>query len=140
MKAGQLIQEGYAPYALIDGPPKLIGHESDDTIEYAVQHGFPRSMFRPLYLPPGVNSTWSEAKFLGGVLKRDGVKTVLLVTSNYHTKRSARFFRAANPWLQVVVVAAPDPYFTADGWWKNRPGKRTFLLEWTKTLSEMGGR
>ncbi len=139
LTAGQLVREGYAPYAWVDGPVLLVGHASDSTIQYAEQQGFPQSFFRPLELPKEVDSTASEAKYVGSTLRRSGVKAILLVTSNYHTRRAARFMRAANPWLKVTVVAAPDPFFSADGWWKNRNGKKTFLLETTKTITEMGG-
>ena len=137
--AGQLVRQGYAPYALVDGPLTLIGHESDSTIIFAERQGFARDLFRPLFLPKNVDSTRTEAKYVGGLLRRAGVKKILLVTSSYHTRRSARFMRQANPWLQVIAVAAPDPFFTPDGWWKNRNGKKTFVLEWTKTLTELGG-
>lgn len=139
LKAGQLVRQGYAPYALVDGTPGLIGHESDTMIQYAEQQGYPRSFFRALFLPEGVDSTSTEARYVGSQLKRDGIKSTLLVTSNYHTRRAARFMRAANPWLKVIVIGAPDPYFSPEGWWKTRNGKKTFLLEWTKTISEPGG-
>ena len=29
--------------------------------------------------------------------------------------------------------------FTADGWWHNREGRKTFLLEWTKTVGTWFG-
>jgi hypothetical protein len=37
------------------------------------------------------------------------------------------------------MVAAPDLYFTPDGWWKNREGRKTFLLEWMKTVATWFG-
>ncbi len=138
-KAAQLAQAGYVPYILVDGPSSLIGHESDMTITYAEQKGYPAYLFRPVWLPPGVNSTTAEAKYVGGILKENGVKKILLVTSNFHTRRAARDFRQANPWLKVVAVAAPDRDFSPGGWWKNREGQKTFLLEWTKTVATWVG-
>ncbi len=140
VRAGQLLRAGCAPYAIVDGPPSLIGHESDTTIEYAVQHGFPANLFQAVWLPPGVDSTSTEVEYVANnILKPRNVKKVLLVTSNYHTRRSARFMRREVPWLKVAVVPAPDPFFTPAGWWKTRNGKKTFLLEWTKTITEWWG-
>ena len=140
VKAAQLAQAGYAPYVLVDGPPTLMGHESDATIAYAEQRGFPRTLFRPVWLPRGVNSTSTEAQYVANnILRKNGVHKILLVTSNYHTKRAAHLMRVEIPWLEVIVIGAPDPFFTPAGWWKTRNGRRTFLLEWTKTITEWWG-
>ena len=135
VKAAQLAQAGYAPFVFVDGPKALVGHESDATIQYAEQNGYPDSLFRPLPLPPGVNSTQAESQYVGLFLKQEKIHRILLVTSNYHTRRAARLMRKANPWLQVMAVAAPDTFFTPGTWWKSRDGQKTFLLEWMKTVA-----
>jgi uncharacterized SAM-binding protein YcdF (DUF218 family) len=140
VRAAQLARAGYAPYVLVDGPAVLMGHESDATIRYAVQQGFPAALFRAVWLPQGLDSTNDEMNYVAnGILKQNKVKKVLLVTSNFHTRRAARFLRKEGPWLKVIAVPAPDPYFTPDGWWKTRNGRKTFLFEWTKTISEWWG-
>ena len=140
IKAAQLAESGYAPSVVVDGPPALIGHESDATIQYAIQKGFPASLFHAVWLPTGVDSTSTEVQYVANqVFRPNHISKVLLVTSNYHTRRAARFMRREVPWLQVVVVAAPDPSFKPDGWWKTRNGKKIFLLEWTKTVTEWWG-
>jgi uncharacterized SAM-binding protein YcdF (DUF218 family) len=138
--AGQLARSGYAPYVLVDGPGRLIGHESDTTIEYAVQQGLPASLFRPVWLPEGVDSTRTEVRYVAEtILRPANVHKVLLVTSNYHTRRAARFAREEVPWLHVSAVPASDRYFSPDGWWKSRNGRKIFLLEWMKTILESWG-
>ena len=140
IKAAQLAQAGYAPYVLVDGVQSLLGNESEVTIEYAKRKGYPASLFRAVPLPPGVDSTETEVQYVANnILKKDNIRTVLLVTSNYHTHRAAHLMRSEAPWLNVIVVPAPDPFFTPAGWWKNRNGKKTFLLEWTKTITEWWG-
>lgn len=134
-KGAQLAQAGYAPYVIVDGPKFLGGYESDITIKYAEQKGYPDSLFHPLQLPPGVNSTRAESQYVGLYFKQEKINKILLVTSNYHTHRAASLMRKTNPWLQVVVVPAPDQFFTVDGWWKTREGQKTFLLEWLKTFA-----
>lgn len=133
IKAAQLATEGYAPFVLVSGPRMLLGHESDMTIQYAEQKGYPASLFHPL--TDDTNSTRSETLFIGKYLREHGIRKILLVTSNFHTHRAAYLMRKQNPGLQVVVVPAPDPYFTSDGWWKTREGQKTFLIEWLKTVA-----
>ena len=135
MKAAQQAQAGYVPLVLSDGPKTLLGHESDVNILYAEKQGYSPTLFRPLPMPPEINSTQAEAEYVGNYLKQQGIHKILLVTSNYHTHRAAYLFRKTNPWLQVVSVAAPDPAFNPDSWWTFRDGRRTFLLEWAKTFA-----
>jgi uncharacterized SAM-binding protein YcdF (DUF218 family) len=139
LKGAQLAQAGYAPYVLVDGPKVLGGLESDATIKYAEQNGYPDALFHSLPLPTGVNSTRAESQYVGLLLKQEKINKILLVTSNYHTRRAASLMRKTNPWLQVVVVAAPDQFFTPGTWWKTREGQKTFLMEWMKTVASWLG-
>ncbi len=137
VKAAQLVTAGYAPYVLVSGPSSLLGHESDETIEYARRQGYPTSIFRPI--THELNSTRSEAAFIDKYLQAHGIGKILLVTSNYHTRRAAGLMRKYAPGIWVIPVAAPDPSFTPDGWWKKRDGRKTFLLEWLKTVATAAG-
>jgi uncharacterized SAM-binding protein YcdF (DUF218 family) len=133
VKAAELAQAGYAPLVLVSGPLSLLGHQSDETIEYARRKGFSTALFRPL--PNSTDSTRSEARFIGAYLRAQGIHKILLVTSNFHTHRAASLMRHENPGLQVDVVPAPDPNFSPDVWWKSRNGQKTFLIEWIKTVA-----
>jgi hypothetical protein len=44
-------------------------------------------------------------------------------------------FRDVTPDIRYVVIGVPDEYFSADGWWHNREGRKIALLEWTKTVA-----
>jgi uncharacterized SAM-binding protein YcdF (DUF218 family) len=140
VKGAQLAAAGYAPVVLVSGPKRLVGYDSSDEVQYAEQQGYPASLFREVHLPgQDAGSTRSEARFLGSYLAAQGMKSILLVTSNYHTKRAAKLWRLQNPTLGVTVVAAPDPFFAPDRWWKTRTGQKTFVYEWMKTISVMLG-
>ena len=134
LKAAELVRNGYAPLALISGPGDQYGyHECDLAIPFAVKHGYPESYFA--HSENDAKSTRAEVAALATDLRHRGVHKVLLVTSNYHTRRAGKLFRQAAPELAVVVVAAPDKYFAPDGWWKDREGQKIFLSEWEKTIA-----
>lgn len=138
-KAAQLAQAGYVPYVLVDGPKMLLGYESDMDIAYAEKKGYLPLLFRPLPLPADVNSTRAEAEYVGKYLKQQGIHRILLVTSNYHTRRAAYLFRKINPGLAVIAISAADPDFNPDSWWTDRNGQKTFLMEWLKTFAAYSG-
>jgi uncharacterized SAM-binding protein YcdF (DUF218 family) len=137
LKAAELARAGYAPVVLISGPPSLVSFESSAELQYAVQHGYPAEMFREVHLPREAESTRTEARFLGQYLRAQGIKNIVIVTSNYHTRRAARLWREESPWIQCVFVGSVDPArnFTPETWWKTRPGQKVFAYEWMKTIA-----
>ena len=138
VRAAQLVQQGYVPSVLVSGPDMLYGHyECDLEIPFAVQRGYPESWF--IRAPNEALSTREEAAAILPDLRRRGVHRFLLVTSDYHTARAARIYRAAAPDLDLRVVAAPDEYFRVDGWWHNREARKIFLVEWLKTAANAMG-
>ncbi len=108
-------------------------HESDLAIAFAVRHGYPASYF--IALPNDDRSTRDEATDVIAALNQRHARSVDIVTSDYHTRRAGNIYHAKDPSLEIHMVAAPDLYFTPGGWWKNRDGRKTFLLEWMKTVA-----
>jgi len=138
LAAAELARDGYVPKVLVSGPDGAYGnHECDLAIPFAVKHGYPASYF--VHVEHEGRSTLAEAKVVLIEIRRMGVKRLLVVTSNFHTRRSGFIFRKLAPDLTILVVAAPDKNFTPDGWWHNREGQKTFLLEWQKTLANWFG-
>ena len=134
LTAGDLVGKGFAPKALVSGPADFYDlHENDLAIPFAVRHGYPESYFVPF--PNDSRSTVAEAEAVIPELRRRQVRRIDLVTSNFHTRRAGSIFRKRAPDLEIHVVAAPDRYFTPDGWWKNREGRKIFLVEWMKTFA-----
>jgi uncharacterized SAM-binding protein YcdF (DUF218 family) len=135
LKAGELIKDGWAPQALISGPNGNYGnYECDLAIPFAVKAGYPESYF--LHFEHTARSTESEATNVTQKLREMGFKRVILVTSNFHTRRAGKMFRHAAPDLEFFVVAAPDEFFKPDSWWHDREASKVFLYEWMKTVAE----
>jgi len=138
LKGAELVKEGYAPKVLVSGPAGFYGlHESDLAIPFAVKHAFPASCF--IAFPHESHSTDEEARAIWPELRKRSVHRVLVVTSDYHTRRALHTLRTRWPGVDVHMVAAPDEFFTAYGWWHTREGRKTFFLESIKTLASMVG-
>jgi uncharacterized SAM-binding protein YcdF (DUF218 family) len=76
------------------------------------------------------NNTLEEAKDLQVVISQNGWHRILLVTSNYHTRRARYIFRKVLPAdVSLEVVGASDAEFEPATWWQSRQGRKTFLLE-----------
>jgi uncharacterized SAM-binding protein YcdF (DUF218 family) len=138
LKGAELVRQGFAPRVFVSGPAGFYGaHECDLAIPFAVKRGYPESDFVPL--PHEGRSTREEAQWLLPELRRRGVRRLLLVTSDYHTRRAGAVFRAAGRDFDVLVVAAPDEFFTAGRWWMTRQGRKRVAAEVAKTLADWIG-
>jgi uncharacterized SAM-binding protein YcdF (DUF218 family) len=75
-------------------------------------------------------NTREEAQALRGLVADRGWKRVLVVTSNYHTRR-ARFIlgRVFPPGVFVRVSAAHDSEFDPSHWWETRLGQKLLFNE-----------
>ena len=138
LTAAELMRQGYVRKVVVSGPAGHYGlHECELAIPFAVKNGYPESYFE--HAEHSAHSTAEEAQVTLPQLRRDGYRRIILVTSDYHTRRAAKVFRDAAPDLTFFMVAAPDPYFSAGGWWHNREGQKTFLTEWEKTVARWIG-
>jgi uncharacterized SAM-binding protein YcdF (DUF218 family) len=134
--AAKLAQEGYAPKVVVTGAGRIYGDfESDLAVNYAVKQGYSRDLFVPVHR--GAESTVDEARNLVlPELRRRGVHKLLLVTSEFHTARSARIFRREAHDIEIHVVAADTPNWQHGAWWQNREGRKIWFTEATKTLAD----
>jgi uncharacterized SAM-binding protein YcdF (DUF218 family) len=138
LKAADVARQGFAPHVLVSGTSGEYGfHETDLAIPFAVHHGYPQAYF--IALPNDGRSTKDEATAVLAELSKRSVHRIDIVTSDYHTRRAGNIYRAQAPGLEIHMVAAPDLYFTAGGWWHNREGRKTCLLEWMKTVATWFG-
>jgi uncharacterized SAM-binding protein YcdF (DUF218 family) len=142
VKGGELVKQGYVPAVLVSGPPGFYGfNEADLAIPFAVSKGYPKEWF--IAVRHSGLSTRGEAGILLDELRRRNVRTFLLVTSSFHTARARRIFLSAEHGMgggpSFRTVAAPDQYFSADGWWHSREAAKTVFMEWAKTVATVFG-
>jgi uncharacterized SAM-binding protein YcdF (DUF218 family) len=81
--------------------------------------GIPENSFK--LIGDGVSSTYDEAKATKRFATENGYKSVLLVTSKWHSKRAYLTFKSALKNDGINVIAYPSKYdtFNPDAWWKN---------------------
>lgn len=138
LKGAELVRKGCAPKILVSGPEGMYGwHESDLAISFAEKKGYPAGWF--IALPHEANSTKEEAQVVLEELRRRNVRRFIVVTSDYHTRRAGNIYRSLAPQAEIRVVAAPDPYFRRDGWWRTRRSQKIVVLEWQKTIANWVG-
>ena len=76
------------------------------------------------------NNTLEEAQDLRVLISERQWRKVLLVTSNYHTRRARYIFRKTLPGeVSLEVAGAASPDFEPGSWWQSRQGRKTFFLE-----------
>ena len=84
--------------------------------------------------PTTADSTYSETEDSAKCLAPLNPRSVLLVTSDYHTRRASAIYRARLPQYRWSVAATPEPYDFGTKWWTRRPWAKTTLEEWEKLL------
>lgn len=138
LKAAELYRLGMAPKVFISGPEGNYGMTEDElAIPFAKKNGAGDVPF--IGMPNHGKSTISEALEVYPKLREAGCGSVLLVTSDFHTRRAGNITRRAWPRITVRVAASPTPEYSVDDWWKDRTKQKTFFFEWTKTVADWIG-
>lgn len=79
-------------------------------------------------------STKDEAHDAAACLQRASVKRVLLVTSDFHTRRALSTFRHELPSIHFSVAAADSSQEFGPKWWRHREWAKTTLYEWLRLI------
>lgn len=128
--AVELYRQGWAPRVVLSGMSyRSYFNEVEWMRQEAVNLGVPEDHL--ITVPQRASSTLAEAQALQPVLAENGFRKIIVVTSNYHTRRSRMIFHALyrERGTKVLVSAAPDYEFRPQRWWKDRAGRIRFLWE-----------
>jgi hypothetical protein len=133
-RALELLEQGYAEHVVFDVPadPKIYG-STYLQLAQAWADAQPRS--RALTICPihGL-STKAETADALQCLHKSGARSVLLVTSDYHTRRALSVFRKEGPAYTFQVAAAYDATQFGMQWWRHREWAKTNVNEWFRLL------
>ena len=135
LKGAELAKAGFAPAALISGPPYAGRPEGELAVEFLARRGYPKDLFAVF----GHNepSTFGEVVALRGELARRHVKRVIVVTSSFHSRRCAILFRLICPGIRFLSAPADDPHYRPDRWWSDPEDRDLLISEWTKILGSL---
>jgi len=100
--------------------------------------GVPESAIR--VLPGRNNNTAQEVRSIARELDRVGIDRVILVTSNYHTRRVKVLWRKlVGDRHQAIVRSSPDDTFEPHGWWCDAGDGITVVREWLGLVNAWSG-
>jgi uncharacterized SAM-binding protein YcdF (DUF218 family) len=85
--------------------------------------------------PQEVTNTWDEALEVRNFIEQKQYKSVVLVTSKYHSRRAYLIFKDALKG-KATVISVPSPYDSSDpeSWWKRDEDAKRVVLEYSKLL------
>jgi len=143
LAGADLYHQGYATQILVTKPVRLRPYRIFDDLKI----DYPRSeeVYRQIlikkgvdgqrirYLGDGVISTVDEARALRAHAAADKIRSVLVVTSPYHVRRTKMIFHRELPDVAITVVANPyEP--NPERWWTHQDMAQAIVLELAKTL------
>jgi hypothetical protein len=79
-------------------------------------------------------STAAETADVERCIGSTGPHRVLIVTSDYHSRRALMIFSRRLPQYQWSIAAAHNPAAFGDAWWTHREWAKTTFDEWTKLI------
>lgn len=124
--------KGWAPKVILSGGRYMDSYACDLSVDFTVQHGYPRRLFIPIRLD--AQSTIEEAQAMRPIFHQLGAKRIILVTSNFHSRRAALVFRLFLPEFDFRMEGAPDPPFDPHAWWKTPTQRHLLFGEYEKIL------
>jgi uncharacterized SAM-binding protein YcdF (DUF218 family) len=128
-RAAELLKAGWAPRIVASGR-YLRPYASIAELERRdlTDRGVPVTAIIPY--SHHAENTRDECTAIGQLSSSRGWKHILLVTSNYHTRRAEYICsRVLPPGIELHVVAAADSEYSPDNWWHSRKGIKIFLHE-----------
>jgi uncharacterized SAM-binding protein YcdF (DUF218 family) len=81
-----------------------------------------------------VNSTAQEAQASGQCIREHRWQSVVIVTSDYHTRRAGMLWRKIyrqEPQVRIWIVGVTDPEFQQP-WWRHRQSAKVWVMESAK--------
>jgi uncharacterized SAM-binding protein YcdF (DUF218 family) len=127
--AAELYREGLAPVVVASGRMLRQNVSIADMMEQDLKSfGVPATAIVKLSHRAG--NTRDEAGEAARLIRTRGWKRVLVVTSNYHARRTRFIYGKVLPSsVSVCVSGARDSEFDPSRWWETRQGEKLFLSE-----------
>jgi uncharacterized SAM-binding protein YcdF (DUF218 family) len=132
-QALELLHQGLAPHVFLDVHDDLIYDQQLSEIAQKYVNGLGEAN-RVTVCPIVGFSTFVEVTEVSRCLQSVGAHRVLIVTSEFHTRRALMIFRHRLPQYQFSTATARNPAQFGEAWWTNREWAKVTLDEWLKII------
>ena len=128
-RASELYRQKLAPVIVASGRRLRPTAGIAELMEHdLIERGVPED--RIIRFPHDADNTREEAQALRALVTEKNWRSVIVVTSNYHTRRTRYIFQRIFPEsVSVRVASARDGEFDPEHWWENRKSLKEFIRE-----------
>ena len=128
----ELLRQGYAKELILDVPAEAKLFQWNE-LELARTYVKTLPEAQAIAICPihGL-STEAEAKEAAQCLREVAARSVLLVTSDFHTRRALSTFEKEAPDFEYSVAACFDPTQFGTQWWRHREWAKVYFSEWLR--------
>jgi uncharacterized SAM-binding protein YcdF (DUF218 family) len=128
-RAAELYRQGLAPVVAASGERLRPYAGVAELMEHdLIERGVPKEKI--LRYPHDAENTREEAETTAKLAAEKNWKSVIVVTSNYHTRRARYIFRRVFPGnISVSVASARDGDFDPQHWFEKRKSIKEFVRE-----------
>jgi uncharacterized SAM-binding protein YcdF (DUF218 family) len=128
-RGAQLFREGKAPVIVASGRRLRPNAGIAELMEHdLIERGVPKDKI--VRFAQDADSTLEEARELARLAAARKWHSVIVVTSNYHTRRARYIFRRVFPQdIQVRMASAQDGDFDPQHWWEKRKSIKELTRE-----------
>jgi uncharacterized SAM-binding protein YcdF (DUF218 family) len=135
--AAELFRQGVAPVVVASGRKLRPNAGISELIEHdLIERGVPKQNI--VAFAHQAEDTWEEAQAIAQLARQNHWKTLVIVTSNYHTRRVRYIFDKVLPkGITATVASARDGDFDPERWWEKRESIKLFAHELTGMVEAM---
>jgi uncharacterized SAM-binding protein YcdF (DUF218 family) len=144
--AAEAYHEGFAPRIFLtrEDPPDGYRILEERGLDYPEGVDLLAGLLKDLGVPESaiivnrqpVTTTYEEARLLRRVVGNKGYRSLIIVTSPTHTRRSWLIFKKVfegTP-VKIFVLATPYSQFDPKDWWRHRKYLREVVIEYQKLI------
>jgi uncharacterized SAM-binding protein YcdF (DUF218 family) len=146
VEAADLFKRHIAPYVVIttELPPTVYEKARKDGVQLVLNHenyvrllqGYGVPAVNILRIESYVGDTFDEVRQIRDFAREKGWTRLVIVTSNFHTRRARMVARyLLEPEIRVAVVSSHYDNFKPESWWKSQAQTRTFAIEVEKLIT-----
>lgn len=136
--AAELLHQGYARWFVVTDMAvdrRKLGQSfryADSVRQDALEAGVPAKDI--LEAPGEVATTYAEAQALHQLAREQGWRSLMVVTSPYHTHRTRIIFHEIfrDTTIAIQIQAVHPHWYNPDSWWTWAGGRQTTALEYLK--------